>query len=145
MNKTEAILLLNHEGWTKADAQRALAVISFKVDHDVDELTVLRTASKFAGVELLNRQRLQAAQKGMVTKRNKEIQQYIVEVEELTRKIGSSSNNNPKEIEKGVQRLKDKISNLVLEKNDLEQEKSHLENVKRDLEKDNKYLTNIVH
>ena len=144
MNKKEAIALLNNEGWTKADAQRALAAIDFKVNRNVDELTILRLASKFAGAELLNRQRLQAAQKTVVTKRNKEIQNYILEIEELTKKIIIDGSNNLPELEQEIQQLKDKISNLVIENSELEQEKSKLKNVNRDLEKDNKYLKNVV-
>ena len=83
MNKKEAIELLNHEGWTKADAQRALESINFKIDTDIDELIVRHTVSQFAGAELIKRQNLQRAQKGMVTKRNNEIQSYIVQIEEL--------------------------------------------------------------
>ena len=134
MNKTEAIQLLNQEGWTKADAKRALETVNFKSDRNIDELTILRMASKFAGAELLNRQRLQAAQKAMVTKRNKEIQKYIIEIEELTKKFGAGGN---KDIEQEVQKLTNEISNLILEKN-------QLESVNRDLEKDNKHLKNIV-
>ncbi|WP_319418822.1 hypothetical protein [Pleurocapsa sp. FMAR1] len=130
MNKKEAIELLNHEGWTKADAQRALESINFKTDTDIDELFIRRAASQFAGAELSNRQRLQAAQKGMVTKRNQEIQSYIVQIEELTLKIGSSNGENSAELEEQVKELKDKISNLV-EANDV-------------LKKDNKHLKNIV-
>ena len=130
MNKKEAIELLNHEGWTKADAQRALESINFKTDTDIDELIVRCAVSQFAGAELYNRQRLQAAQKGMVTKRNKEIQSYIVQIEELTLRIGSSNGENSAELEKQVKELKGKISNLV-EANDV-------------LKKDNKNLKNIV-
>ncbi len=130
MNKKEAIELLNHEGWTKADAQRALESINFKTDTDIDELIVRCAVSQFAGAELSNRQRLQAAQKGIVTKRNKEIQSYIVQIEELTRKIGSSNGKNSAELERQVKELKGKISNLV-EANDV-------------LKKDNRNLKNIV-
>ena len=77
MNKKEAIALLNDEGWTKADAKRALELLDFKLNPDVDELTIRRATSQFGGVQLYERQRLQAAQKGMVTKKNKEIQKYI--------------------------------------------------------------------
>lgn len=72
MNKSEAIKLLESEGWTKADAIRALEVIDFV--SKPDELTIRRAASHFAGSELNKRQRSQAAQKGMVTKRTKEIE-----------------------------------------------------------------------
>lgn len=130
MNKKEAIKLLNHEGWTKADAQRALESINFQTVTDLDELMIRRAASQFAGAELLNRQRLQAAQKGMVTKRNREIQSYIVQIEELTLKIGSSNSEDSAELEKEVAQLKGKISKLV-QANDV-------------LQKDNRNLKNIV-
>lgn len=87
MNKKEAIALLNNEGWTKADAKRALELLDFKLNLELDELTIRQAASKFAGVQLYERQRLQAAQKGMVTKKNQEIQQYITQIEELAYKI----------------------------------------------------------
>lgn len=130
MNKKEAIELLNHEGWTKADAQRALKSINFKTNIDIDELFIRRAASQFAGAELSNRQYLQRAQKAMVTKRNNEIQTYIVQIEELTLKISNSNGKNSAELEKQVKELKDKISNLV-EANEV-------------LKKDNKNLKNIV-
>ena len=72
MNKSQAIKLLETEGWTKADAGRALELINFKTDPD--ELAIRRTISSFAGSELIKRQRLQAAQKSIVTKQNKEIE-----------------------------------------------------------------------
>ncbi len=130
MNKKEAIELLNHEGWTKADAQRALESIDFKANTDIDELIVRRAASQFAGAELIKRQNLQRAQKGMVTKRNKEIQAYISQIEELTLKIGSNNSENSAELEQEVKELKSKISKLV-QSNDL-------------LKKDNRNLKNIV-
>jgi hypothetical protein len=130
VNKKKAIELLNHEGWTKADAQRALESINFKTNIDIDELFVRRAASQFAGAELSNRQNLQRAQKAMVTKRNNQIQSYIVQIEELTLKIGSSNGENSAELEKQVKELKGKISNLV-EANEV-------------LKKDNKNLKNIV-
>ncbi len=113
MNKKEAIELLNHEGWTKADAQRALESINFKTNIDIDELFVRRATSQFAGAELSNRQNLQRAQKAMVTKRNNKIQTYIVQIEELTLKISNSNGENSAELEKQVKELKGKISNLV--------------------------------
>ena len=71
MKKSDATKLLVSEGWTKADAIRALSDIDFQTDPD--ELTIRRGISQFAGQELINRQRLQAAQKGIVTKRSKEL------------------------------------------------------------------------
>ncbi|MCC0179493.1 hypothetical protein I4641_21265 [Waterburya agarophytonicola K14] len=65
MNKQEAIALLNQEGWTKADTERALTLHDFKSHSDINELEIRRIASRFAGAELLNRQHLQASQKGL--------------------------------------------------------------------------------
>ena len=123
MNKNEAIELLNHECWTKADAKRAFEPLDFKINPDIDELTIRRAASKFAGAELLERQRLQAAQKGMVTKKNKEIQKYITQIAELA---ANSTEDNQAQIKE----LREKISELV-QANDV-------------LKKDNKAMKNIV-
>jgi hypothetical protein len=71
VKKSEAIDLLKKEKWTEADAKRALENIDFK--SDPDELTIRRLTSSFAGSQLIERQRLQAAQKSMVTKKTKEI------------------------------------------------------------------------
>jgi predicted RNase H-like nuclease (RuvC/YqgF family) len=51
---------------------RALEGVDF--GQNPDELTIRRVISLFAGPELSKRQRLQAAQKGMVTKKTKEIE-----------------------------------------------------------------------
>ncbi|MHC5725371.1 MAG: hypothetical protein ACYTXY_14790, partial [Nostoc sp.] len=72
MNKSQAIKLLESEAWTKADAMRALEVIDFGTNPD--EITIRRAISPFAGSELIKRQRLQAAQKAIVTKKTKEIE-----------------------------------------------------------------------
>lgn len=129
MNKKAAIELLNHEGWTKVDAQRALESIDFKINSNIDELIIRRVASKFAGAELIKRQNLQRAQKGMVTKRNKEIQSYIIQIEELTLKIGSSNSENSAELEQEVKKLKDKISNLIQTNDDLKKDNKNLKNI----------------
>lgn len=71
MTKKEAIALLVKDGWTKADAQRALQGVDFA--QNPNELIIRQCASNFAGQELYNRQRLQAAQKAMVTKRSKTV------------------------------------------------------------------------
>ncbi|MEM8676557.1 MAG: hypothetical protein AAGF83_22235 [Cyanobacteria bacterium P01_G01_bin.67] len=123
MNKKEAIDLLNNEGWAKADAKRALELLDFKLNPDIDELAIRRAASKFAGAELDKRQRLQRGQKIQVTKKNKEIQRYITLIEELAANGGSS---NQEEIKK----LRNKISELV--------------KVNDDLKKDNKVMKDIV-
>lgn len=72
MNKKEAIRLLVNRGSTKADADRALAAVDFSTNPD--EITILKAFCDFAGSELSNRQRLQAAQRAVVTKRNQEIE-----------------------------------------------------------------------
>lgn len=71
MNRKEAIDLAHSEGWTKADAERALKELDFS--QDISEGKIWITLSKFAGSELLKRQRLQAAQKGQVTKKDNQI------------------------------------------------------------------------
>ncbi len=113
MNKLDTIKILESEGWTKADAVRALEKIDFS--NDPDELTIRRAISLFAGLELIKRQRLQAAQKGMVTKKVKEI--------EVKDKKSIELENNSKE--------------LVFQNDQLEKA-----NVR--LKKDNKYLKNLI-
>ncbi len=108
MNRTEAINLLNQEGWTKADAQRALAAIDF--DTNPDELTIRKTVSLFAGTELINRQRLQAAQKAQVTKKNKEIE------------ILNQYNNPDPELQK-------KIEALIIANDELKKDNKKLKNI----------------
>jgi CRISPR/Cas system CMR subunit Cmr4 (Cas7 group RAMP superfamily) len=108
MNKTEAINLLNQEGWTKADAQRALEVIDF--DTNPDELTIRKAASLFAGTELMNRQRLQAAQKAQVTKKNKEI-----------KKLKQDNNLEPE--------LQKKIEALIVANDELKKDNKKLKNI----------------
>ncbi len=131
MKKNEAIKLLNSEGWTKADATRAIASINF--DTNPDEITIRRTASQFAGNELFNRQRLQASQKGLVTKKTNEIQKYINQIEELKleiKKLKSDISISNPDLAKRLKELSDK--NIELTK------------VNQQLQKDNKDLKNIV-
>lgn len=129
MNKSEAIKLLTSEKWTKADVQRALVEVDFSTNPD--ELTIRRAISSFAGSELINRQRLQSAQKTLVTKKNKEIQEirkYLKQLEEGKKKLDSSSDQNG---------LKDQIKTLI-DKN------KKLFQANQALIKDNKDLKNIV-
>ncbi|WP_413162028.1 hypothetical protein ACL6C3_24635 [Capilliphycus salinus ALCB114379] len=72
MNKSEAINLLTKQGWTKADAKRALEEIDFS--ENPNQETILQKTASFSGYELNKRQRSQAAQKGLVTKKNNEIE-----------------------------------------------------------------------
>jgi hypothetical protein len=73
VNKLEAVKFLQEQGWTKADSLRALESVNF--DLNPDESTIFSKVLVFAGSELIQRQRLQAAQKGLVTKKSNEIKQ----------------------------------------------------------------------
>ena len=73
--KKEAIEYAKKFNWTAADAKRAFADLNLEEASEQDILMALVT---FAGSELLERQRLQAAQKGQVTKKNN----YIKQVEQ---------------------------------------------------------------
>ncbi|MGF1542743.1 MAG: hypothetical protein ACFCU5_20270 [Pleurocapsa sp.] len=118
MNKSEAINLLNKEGWTKEDAKRALSEVDFSTDPD--ELIIRKIASLFAGKELVKRQRLQAAQKTLVTKKDKELEQY-------KEKIRKESEIN----------AESKLKKLLAENDQLQK-------INAELKKDNKRLKNIV-
>lgn len=124
MRKNEVIQLLNSEGWTKADAKRAIALIDFKTDPS--EIVIRRAVSKFAGTELINRQRSQAVQKGLVIKKINEIKQYLIEIENLKK---NTSISDP-DLAKKLKQLSDK--NIELQE------------ANQKLKKDNKDLKNIV-
>ncbi len=135
MNRLEAIKLLESEGWTKADAIRALEVINLNTNPD--ELTIRRAISPFAGSELNKRQRLQAAQKAMVTKKAKEIERKD---EEYAAKINQCEKDQKQEREKheaGIQSLSSKNDTL-------EAKVKTLTSINDQLKKDNKDLKNIV-
>ncbi|BAY10753.1 hypothetical protein [Calothrix sp. NIES-2098] len=142
MNKSQAIKLLQNEGWTQADAIRALEVINFNTNPD--EITIRRAISSFAGSELINRQRLQAAQKGMVTKKNKEIEKNK---QEYAAKIDQLNNYQKQEREKyeaEIQRLSDQNKSLDLQLNTIKSQKNELIQVNDQLKKDNKALKNLI-
>lgn len=170
MNKLQAIKLLESEGWTKADAIRALEVLDFNTNPD--ELIIRRTISSFAGSELIKRQRLQAAQKGMVTKKTNEIE---LKNKEYTSKIdhykkyweqeNGKHNAENKRLESVISQLENKAKSVILQNEELvrineqlKKDKSELvkasEQIKKDnnelvrvneqLKKDNKDLKNIV-
>ena len=113
MNKSDATKLLVSEGWTKADAIRALSDINFQTDPD--ELTIRRGISQFAGQELINRQRLQAAQKGIVTKRSKELSLTVDENKELQNKTNflDSKNNELTQANEELQKDNKALKNIV--------------------------------
>lgn len=113
MNKSDATKLLVSEGWTKADAIRALLDINFQTDPD--ELTIRRGISQFVGQELINRQRLQAAQKGTVTKRNKQLSLTVDENKELQNKTNflHSQNNELTQVNEELQKDNKALKNIV--------------------------------
>lgn len=73
MTKKDFIDFAHGFGWTKKDAERALAVVADPQTLKT-ELAMLRVLARFAGGELADRQRLQAAQKGQVTRKSKLIE-----------------------------------------------------------------------
>jgi hypothetical protein len=113
VKKPEAIKLLESEGWTKIDAIRASEGIDF--NKDPDELTVRRAISQFAGSELSKRQRLQAAQKGVVTKKIKEIEWKDKENSDLEVKADILASQKVELVEVNDQLKKDNkdLKNLV--------------------------------
>ena len=113
MKKSDATKLLVSEGWTKADAIRALSDIDFQTDPD--ELTIRRGISQFAGQELINRQKLQAAQKGIVTKRSKELSLTVDENKELQNKTNflNSKNNELTQVNEELQKDNKALKNIV--------------------------------
>ncbi len=76
MRKQDAIAFAKKFDWTAADAKRAFVDLDIK---EADEQTLLLAMANFAGKELLERQRLQAAQKGQVTKKKNEIKKIELE------------------------------------------------------------------
>jgi hypothetical protein len=74
VTKTEAITFAKKFNWTAADAERAFDGLDFK---KADEQDLLLALVNFAGPLLLERQRLQAAQKAQVTKKTN----YIKKIE----------------------------------------------------------------
>ena len=132
MNKLQAVDLLISEQWTKADASRALEGIDFATDPN--ELVIRRAISLFSGAELSNRQRLQAAQKAQVTKKNNEIERkdkaHELERERLEAKIQSLFPENDPQVAI-------KIKTLISQNNELIK-------VNNELKKDNRFLKNSV-
>jgi hypothetical protein len=79
MKKKEAIEFAKSFDWTEADAKRAFIEIDLK---EANEETLLLAMAKFAGFELLERQRSQAAQKAQVTKNRNYIKKIELEFTE---------------------------------------------------------------
>ncbi|MHC5935243.1 hypothetical protein [Nostoc sp.] len=142
MNKSQAIKLLESEAWTKADAMRALEVIDFSTNPD--EITIRRAISPFAGSELIKRQRLQAAQKGMVTKKTKEIeskqQEYAAKIDQFQK----YPQQEREKYEVEIQTLSQKNNILEVEIKTIYSQNKNLIEVNEQLKKDNKALKNLV-
>lgn len=131
MNKLQAVELLVSEKWTKADANRALEGVDFSTNPD--ELTIRRAISLFSGAELINRQRLQAAQKTQVTRKKNEIER-INEAHELKMKRLEAKAQNPSP---EADFLEVRVKTLV-------SQNEQLIKVNDELKKDNKALKNLV-
>ncbi|MFN6502116.1 MAG: hypothetical protein RMX65_034710 [Nostoc sp. DedQUE01] len=142
MNKSQSIKLLESEGWTKADAMRALEIIDFSTNPD--EITIRRAVSAFAGSELIKRQRLQAAQKGLVTKKSKEIeksnQEYAAKIEQLKKYQKQENEKYGGEI----QNLADTNKVLEMKLQTINAQNNQLIQANEQLKKDNKALKNLI-
>ncbi len=162
MDKAEIIKILQSEDWTKADAIRAVASIDFSTSPD--ELNIRRNiSSRFAGRELIERQNAQKAQKGVVTRKNNQIEllkrEYQADIKQRDLQIarskqqviGADSPEQAQQIELMQQQYR-----LVIEQHDnqnqqllarvkeLEVDNRSLAKVNAELKKDNKSLKNIV-
>ena len=142
MNKSQAIKLLESEAWTKADAMRALEVIDFSTNPD--EITIRRAISPFAGSELIKRQRLQAAQKRMVTMKTREIeskeQEYAAKIDQFNKYLKQETEKYEVEIQTLSQT--NKISEVEIKK--IYSQNKNLTEVNEQLQKDNKAMKNLV-
>lgn len=117
MKETEAIAFARKLGWTKADAQRAYQELNvdfndlqstldhYKHEYGIDDVTERDIAifslvlADFAGEVLLDRQRKQAAQQAVATKRKNKIKEIEL--------------NHVKEIDDTKKSLKERESVLV--------------------------------
>ncbi|MEH2138139.1 hypothetical protein [Nostoc sp.] len=142
MNKSQAIKLLEGEGWTTADAKRALDKIDFNINPD--EITIRRAISHFAGSELINRQRLQAAQKGLVTKKTNELERKEREYAAKIDRLINYQREEKDKREAEIQSLYSK-SNLVEDRlKATTSQNKDLIVVNEQLMKDNKTLKNLI-
>jgi hypothetical protein len=101
LTKSQAIEFAKKFNWTGKDAERAFnsANINFA---EADEKILLEAMAIFAGPELLERQRLQGAQKAQVTKKKK----YIRDIE-----LHFSSQT--KEYEENLQKERSKFVGVI--------------------------------
>jgi glycine cleavage system regulatory protein len=162
MDKAEIIKILESEDWTRADALRAVESIDF--NNNPDELTIRRSiSSRFAGRELIKRQREQAAQKGLVTKKTNQLEllkrEYQTDIKQRDLQlallkqqvIGADSPEQAQQIELMQQQYRVVIEQyesqnqqLAARVKELEADNRSLSKVNTELKKDNKSLKNIV-
>ena len=140
MDKAEIIKILQSEDWTKADALRAVESIDFSTNPD--ELTIRRNiSSQFAGRELIKRQREQAAQKGLVTRKTNQLELLRLEYQAHIKQ----GNPPPDRSKPQVIEQHDSQNQQLLERvKELEIDNRSLTKVNSELKKDNKSLKNIV-
>ncbi len=146
VTKKEAIVFLREQGWTKADAERALDALDFSATFD--RLSILQAASRFAGTELINRQRLQAAQKGQVTRKQKELAEKEEKIHDLVKQIinlrENPSSEELAELQGKLKDLETDRDNLLASKDEMEKQTDELKKVNDLLMKDNRQLRNLL-
>lgn len=146
MTKKEAIALLKEQGWTKADAERALTSLDFSTNPD--RLVILEAAIEFSGSELLNRQRLQAAQKGQVNRKLKELAKKEEKIHDLVKQIVNLKENafcaELVELQAQLQALESDRDAILAGKDELEKQTEKLKEVNDMLMKDNRRLRNVL-
>ena len=128
-----------------------LLVITLFINSNVDEIIIRRVASSFAGAELIKRQNLQRAQKGLVTKSNKEISKYKAQIEIIKKQVKEPDIVPSTDLSKQIKELTDKNTNLIKDNALLSKKNRELTNKNNELiksnnylKKDNKDLKNIV-
>jgi serine phosphatase RsbU (regulator of sigma subunit) len=144
MKKSEILKLLESEGWTKADALRAIASIDLSTDPD--ELSIRRSiSSQFIGSELSQRQRLQSSQKRLVTIKNGQIKLLQ---QQLSQQVKGADNSKQAEkvdrLQQQVQQQKDRADGLVKQVEELNTNNQLFVKVNAELKQDNKHLKNLV-
>ena len=115
MKETEAIAFARKLGWTKADAQRAYQELKvdfndlqstldhYKHEYGIDDVTERDIAvfslvlADFAGEVLLDRQRKQAAQQAVATKRKNKIREielnHVKEIADVEKSVKEQQSN----------------------------------------------------
>ena len=145
MDKAEIIKILQSEDWTKADALRAIESIDFSTNPD--ELTIRRNiSSQFAGRELVKRQREQAAQKGLVTKKTNQLELLKREYQAHIKQGSLPPERSKQQVIGADSPEQYDIHNqqLLAQVKELEVDNRSLIKVNAELKKDNKSLKNIV-